>query len=182
MTNSSISKLRSRAIKLLGSLAEGSRRERSSTIFQVRPQFLASHWQAAYHALVAAGDGMILVFPKVHLVDFLYVRDGAAQISDAIRMDRKNVDFLLCDAKTMEPKAVIELFSSDRKRTYKSHQDPFVSRVLSSSGLASFRIEARDSYPVEELRERLMRRLMSVTNDVATEIETDATTEVNSSR
>lgn len=164
MSNGSISKFRRTAIKLLSSLAEGQARAKSRTVFQVREQFLDSQCQAAYKAIVEAGDGKILVFPKVHLVDFLFVHDGTSQINDAVRMDRKNVDFLLCDAETMQPRAVVELFSSDRKRGYKSCQDPFVSRALNSSGLASFRIEARDSYPIDELRERLIRRL-TITSD-----------------
>ena len=161
MSRGSISKLRRTAIKLLGSLAEGPKREKASASFQVRDEVLTSCERVAYHALVAAGDGLIVVFPKVHLVDFLFVGDGVKQIKDAIRMDRKRVDFLLCDANTMQPKAVVELFSNDRKDSYKPYQDPFVSRALNSSGLASFRIEARDSYPIGELRERLIRRLMS---------------------
>ena len=182
MTTSSISKLRRTAIKLLASLTEETPSQKSPTLFQVREQFLASQWQAAYKALVTAGDGLILVFPKVHLVDFLLVRDGTAQINDAIRMDRKSVDFLLCDKKTMEPKAVVELFSNDRKRGYKPYQDPFVSRALNSSGLASFRIEARDSYPIDELRERLIRRLTFASEASASDALADAATDVNATQ
>tara|TARA_R110002049_G_scaffold2750_8_gene22324 strand:+ start:292041 stop:292601 length:561 start_codon:yes stop_codon:yes gene_type:complete len=161
MSEGSISKFRRTALKLLNSLADSPQRTNSPSVFQIREHILNPQEQAVYRALVEAGDGLILVFPKTHLVDFLCVRDGTGQISDAVRMDRKRVDFLLCDAATMKPRAVVELFSNDRKEGFKPYQDPFVSRALNSSGLASFRIETRDSYPIKEIRERLIRRLVA---------------------
>ena len=159
MSEGAISKLRRTAVKFLHSLADGPKRAPSSATFEVRPQILDSQEQAAYRALVEAGRGLVLVFPKFHLVDFLFVPEGVTQISDAVRMDRKRVDFLLCDANSMRPMAVVELFCCDRKDSDKPPQDPFVARTLNSSGLANFRIEARDSYPIDEIRKRLIRRL-----------------------
>ena len=160
MSEGSISKFRQTAIKLLGSLADGTKRPQTPTLFQARQEVLTPQEQAAYRALVDAGADSIVVFPKFHLVDFLSVRDGVEQISDAVRMDRKRVDFLLCDAKSMRPLAVVELFSNQRKGKRRPYQDPFIARALNLSGLSSFRIEARDSYPIDELRERLMDRLV----------------------
>ena len=164
MSEGSLSKLRRSAIKLLSSLSESSPSKRKSAVFQVRPHVLSPIEQTAFHALVSAGEGRVVVFPKVHLVDFLAVREGVQHISEAIRMDRKRVDFLLCDAETMEPLAVVELFSND-KEAPRPPQDPFVSRALASSGLANFRIEAVSHYPIDELRERLIRRMFNDKNN-----------------
>jgi len=166
MIGSSITSIRRLAIKWLSSITEHARPVESSTCFQVRPELLTPQEREAYHVLVAAGQGRVVVFPKVHLVDFLSLRDGPRQINDAIRMDRKRVDFLLCDCVTMQPKAVVELYShGGRKASARPLQDPFIARALHSSGLVSFLMEAGSSIPVEELRERLVRRLSWESND-----------------
>jgi hypothetical protein len=161
MSEGSIARIRKTALKLLGSRVEETVRVEKEPTFGHRPSILSAEETAAYRALVAAGENRLAVFPKMHLVDFLYVHDGVQRIEDAVRMDRKRVDFLLCDAETMRPLAVVDLFSLEAKGSHRQNEDPFVVRALADCGLSCFRIEARTSYPIDDLRNRLVRRLFA---------------------
>ncbi|MGI5917257.1 MAG: DUF2726 domain-containing protein [Anaerolineae bacterium] len=72
------------------------------------------------------------------------------------RIDRKHVDFLLCDPQTMAPLLGIELDDSSHRRPDRRARDELVDRIFESAGLPLLRVPARfDGYNAATLREKI---------------------------
>lgn len=155
---------RDAALKLIGASSSTSAEKKedvdddSELPFGLRSHMLSESHALLYRALVAALAAEAVVFAKVRLADFLYVSGGGDDLKHAIKMDRKFVDFLLCDPFTMQPLAVIELKRSGNPDEQRS-RDPFIARALKTAEITMLRIEARNSYPVAELRSALLPKI-----------------------
>lgn len=75
--------------------------------FRLRGQFLNAHEFALLSRLMMAVSPHALVFPKVRVSDVLSIIDATRNMDDALAIDRKRVDFLLCDMETVQPRAAI---------------------------------------------------------------------------
>ena len=128
----------------------------SNLPFGLRSQMLSEPKALMYRALVASVASHAVVFPKVRLSDFLFVSGGGDDLRHAIKMDRKYVDFLLCDPFSMQPLLVIELGIPESEGKKRRTRDPFITRALKTSGIKLLKVEAKGSYPVRELRELLL--------------------------
>lgn len=124
--------------------------------FGLRSQMLSEPKALMYRALVAAAASDAVVFAKVRLSDFLFVSGGGDDLKHAIKMDRKFVDFLLCDPFSMQPLLVIELGIPTEEGEKPQTRDPFITRALKTSGIKLLKVEARPSYPVREFRDMLL--------------------------
>lgn len=124
--------------------------------FGLRTQMLSEPKALMYRALVAASAADAVVFAKVRLSDFLFVSGGGDDLKHAIKMDRKFVDFLLCDPFSMQPLLVIELGIPTEDGEKAKTRDPFITRALKTSGIKLLKVEARPSYPVRDLRDMLL--------------------------
>ena len=120
----------------------------------------------------------LLIFPKISLKEFLFITDQNDFQSHYNRIDRKHIDFLLCDPTTLQPKFAIELDDSSHRQAERGQRDSFVESTLAAVGLPLVRVPARNSYNIEELntlfKNALQRREMQIASQ-------DATTKVASS-
>jgi hypothetical protein len=95
------------------------------------------------------------VFAKVRLADLVYVRKGtAAWQSYFNRIDRKHIDFILCNA-DLSPVMAIELDDCSHDDEDRQSRDRFVDQVLGSVGLPIIRVRAKHAYKREEVRRML---------------------------
>lgn len=117
-----------------------------------------------FRALSVATAPDAVVLPKVRLANFLSLADGVQDIQYAIAMDRKCVDFLLCESDSMRPRVVVELSHSDAAKR-EAWEASFTTRVCKSAGITAIRIGQQEEYPIGELRRKLMPLLL----DPATE-------------
>lgn len=93
----------------------------------------------------------LLIFPKVSLKEFLSVTDQKNFQSHYNRIDRKHVDFLLCNSNTLQPVFAIELDDSSHRQADRGQRDIFVETILAKTGLPLVRIPVRASYNSQEL-------------------------------
>lgn len=93
----------------------------------------------------------MVICPQVSLAAIFYVatRDGAQAYRNKI--DRKLIDFLLCDPQTLKPIMGLELDDSSHQREDRQQRDMFVEQVFESAGLPIIRVPARSAYSVEEV-------------------------------
>lgn len=114
----------------------------------------------------------LLVFPKMALKEFIFITDQNNFQSHFNRIDRKHVDFLLCDPKTLQPKFAIELDDSSHRQASRGQRDSFIESTLAAAGLPLVRIPVRNSYNTEELgtlfKNALQRRDIQVASQEAT--------------
>lgn len=71
------------------------------------------------------------------------------------RIAQKHLDFLLCDARSMQPILGIELDDSSHARASRQARDEFVDRVFEAAGLPLVRIAVQRSYNTNELAAQL---------------------------
>jgi len=95
------------------------------------------------------------VFAKVKLAELVYVtKNGSEWRSHQNRIDRKHLDFVLCDA-DLSPVLAIELDDSSHREQPRRERDAFVDQVLTAAGIPIVRIPASRGYQLDELREIL---------------------------
>jgi len=128
--------------------------------YQKKWYLLSKAERAFYEVLrTAAGDGLY-VFPKVRLLDLLWVPDTTPQrFMHLTRVMSKHVDFVLCDRHTVAPVLVVELDDASHELPGRAERDAFVDAVLRSTGLPVLRVRARRSYTVAEVAELLRKEI-----------------------
>ncbi|HKP02977.1 MAG TPA: DUF2726 domain-containing protein [Chthoniobacterales bacterium] len=95
------------------------------------------------------------VFAKVRLADLVNVKkDAASWQSYFNRIDRKHLDFILCDS-DLAPVVAIELDDRSHDDEERRARDLFVDRVLASVSLPIVRVRARHAYKLEDVRRML---------------------------
>ena len=95
------------------------------------------------------------VFAKVRLADLVHVKNGTmAWQSHFNRIDRKHLDFVLCDS-DLAPVVAIELDDRSHDDENRQSRDQFVDQVLASVSLPIVRLRAKHTYKLEEIRRML---------------------------
>lgn len=114
--------------------------------YRQRDDFLSPAEFSFYRVLMLALDGSQLVYPKVNLADIFFVARPNQNQSYRNKIDRKHVDFLLCDPATMKPIMGVELDDASHVRRDRQDQDEFVDQVFEVAGLPLLRVRAAASY------------------------------------
>jgi len=148
-------------------LLSGPEKEAAGTLpYHLRDAFLTPAEHSFYMVLCkalegAAGPARAIVFSKVSLGDVFYARssDPSEFRTATNRIDRKHVDFLLCEPGTVRPLMGIELDDKSHARDDRQARDAFVDEVFETAGLPLMRVRVRREYAVAELRAELERRL-----------------------
>lgn len=71
------------------------------------------------------------------------------------RIDRKHVDFVLCDRQTLAVVAIIELDDSSHKRSRAKRGDETKNKALAAAGIPMVRIAAKRGYTPADVREQI---------------------------
>jgi hypothetical protein len=125
--------------------------------YHLRDDFLTPAEQSFFLVLQQAVADWALICAKVSLGDLFYAKSGnyADNRRYNNKIDRKHVDFLLCDRKTARPLVGIELDDKTHARADRRTRDEFVERVFEVAGLPLVRMVVRRSYAVRDLRSHL---------------------------
>ncbi len=108
-----------------------------------------------FHVLHRAVAGRALIFPKVRLGDLIYAPKQEQQYAALQRINRKHVDFVLCDPKTLQPVAAIELDDRSHRREDRINRDAFVESVFTGIGLPLLRFHVRSAYDMRAVAEQI---------------------------
>jgi hypothetical protein len=119
-------------------------------------QFFFSNAEASfYHFLKKMTGENVTIFPHVALRDLVSIFgvDKTEYYKFSNKIDRKQVDFVLADSKTLKPILVIELDDATHQRADRVERDRFVEKVLETAKIPLARIPVRQSYDARELGE-----------------------------
>jgi len=110
-----------------------------------------------YLVLTGAVRDWAVVCPKVGLGELFTVPrdDYAAHVTYTNKIDRKHVDFVLCDPRTMRPLVGLELDDRSHRRRDRQERDEFVEHVFAAAGLPLARVPAKWAYQPAELNRYL---------------------------
>lgn len=128
----------------------------ASLPFKLRDDFLSPAELSFYQVLRGVVGDRATMCAKVNLADLFFVATGDHRKKRAIanRIDRKHVDFLLCEPKTMRPLAGIELDDKSHQRAERKTRDELIEEVFANAGLPLLRLAVKQGYSradVEEL-------------------------------
>jgi very-short-patch-repair endonuclease len=134
--------------------------------YHLRDNFLSAAERSFYGVLRQAVGDRALVFAKVSLNDLLYVKNSDYGLFRTYtnKIDRKHVDFLLCDPETVRPLAGVELDDGSHRRPERQERDAFVDQVFEAAGLPLVRVTARHASNVAELRKLVLEQVSFSTN------------------
>lgn len=128
--------------------------------YKVRDRFLSAAEISFYHVLKLAVDDKATICPKVRLLDVFYVSQPHINKAYRNKIDRKHVDFLLCEPKTMKPLIAIELDDKSHRRADRVERDKFVDAVFEDAGLKLIRVRAQRTYNINDVSMLLKEHLV----------------------
>lgn len=129
---------------------EGSAEEKELP-YRQRDDFLSPAEFSFYRVLAAAIGNRAVICPKVGLGDVFYVARSDNRQSFRNKIDRKHVDFIVCDPQTMKPRLGIELDDASHGRADRAERDHFVDGVFEAAGLPLVHVPARSGYDPKAL-------------------------------
>lgn len=134
----------------------GTNRAKSEYNYRLKDNFLSKAELSFYHVLQKVTPTDTVILTKVNLGDLFYVLNAApSPRAQRNKIDRKHVDFLLCDAKTMQPIAGIELDDNSHKRQDRVLRDAFVEQVFQTANLKLLRFPVKQGYQPNEVGAQL---------------------------
>ncbi len=127
--------------------------------YRLRDDFLSAAELSLYHLVSSSAPDDLRVLAKVNLGDLFFVPEAGpgSRMGWRNRIDRKHVDLLLCDERTMCPRLGIELDDRSHASEDRRQRDDFVDRAFRAAGLPLLRIPAQVSYNAQELRASIER-------------------------
>ena len=125
--------------------------------YKTRDDFLSPAEQSFYLTLRGCVSEWADVCPKVNLGDLFYAtcKNFGERQSYTNRINRKHIDFLICDKKTARPLLGIELDDKSHNLATRQERDHFVETVFKVANLPLERISVKNAYNPKELNVRL---------------------------
>ncbi len=119
--------------------------------YRQRDDFLSAAELSFYHVLRKAVGTQYVVCPKVNLWDLFFVARPNENRGAKGKIDRKHVDFVLCDPATMRPICGVELDDRSHQKESRMKRDVFVNSVFQTAGLPLLHVPAARSYSIADL-------------------------------
>lgn len=121
--------------------------------YHLRDNFLSAAELSFFDVLRTVVGNRAVLCTKVALGDVFWVKrdDASRHRIYTNKIDRKHVDFLVCDPATMRPLLGIELDDKSHQRQDRQERDAFVDQVFNAAGLPLLHIPAKRGYVVADL-------------------------------
>lgn len=130
--------------------------------------FLTRAEHECYDALIAAVGNQYYIFAQVHLPTLLDNKVKGQDWRAALaHINRKSVDFVLCDKAYISPKLAIELDDKSHERPDRQERDREVERILSSAGVPLLRLKNRGTFKTEEIADKIKQTIGGVPASLA---------------
>jgi len=124
-----------------------------------RDNFLSPAELSFYRVLKSALPAEWQLIAKVRLADLFFVRQPHRNQGARNRIEKKHVDFVICDAATMEPLLGVELDDSSHDRADRKERDEFVDGVFAAAGLPILHVKAARTYQPAALMDEVKAKL-----------------------
>lgn len=139
--------------------------EKAKYRYNRRNFFLTRAERECYDVLCEAVGTEYRIFAQVHLPTLLdHTVRGQNWRAALAHINRKSVDFVLCDKAYLSPKLAIELDDKSHERPDRQERDREVERILKEAGVPLLRIENRDTFNAADLAQRIKEALGQSTN------------------
>ncbi len=142
---------------LLGITPDGKEEGEEKLPYKKRDDFLSDAELSFYKTLYLSIPDAFTICPKVSLSDIFFVStsDRSSWTRYNNKINKKHVDFLLCEKVSMNPVCGIELDDSSHSKQKRVERDRFVDKVFETVGLKLLRFPVKKGYGLPEIREKL---------------------------
>ena len=146
------------AIKERGSA--GGQMEKLKYEYKRKQFFMTRAEHECYDALVAAVGEKYYIFAQVHLPTIVDNKvKGQNWKAACSHIDRKSVDFVLCDKQDISPKLAIELDDRSHERADRKERDGEVERILQNADVPLLRLENPSRFNPVDLAQKISQSL-----------------------
>ena len=137
-------------------LDDREKKKRSETLpYRLRDDFLSAAEFSFYKVLESLLGSQLTIQSKVRLGDIFFVSRPNENRSYFGKISQKHIDFLICDAKIMQPIFGIELDDSSHDRKDRQTRDNFIDRVFKTANLPLLHFPARRDYNTREIADTI---------------------------
>lgn len=142
--------------------------------YSQRDDFLSESEFSFYKVLIQAVSDRYVICPKVGLQDifFVTVKDRSKFTTYLNKINRKHVDFLICEKNTMKPFCAIELDDTSHQRKDRIARDTFINKLYEDAGLPLYRFANKSSYVLNEIKDIILQAPI-VNKEIEVEEKTD---------
>jgi len=138
----------------------GGAEEKAKYRYTRRNFLLTRAERECYDVLVEAAGAEYRIFAQVHLPSLVdHTVRGQNWRAAFAHINRKSVDFVLCDKAYLSPKLAIELDDKSHERPDRQERDREVERILQEAGVPLLRIENLGSFNPNDLARRIKEAL-----------------------
>ncbi len=127
--------------------------EKIENPYRMRLNYLSSAEMAFFHVLTDLVKGRFFVCPKVALSDLFFVARPNENVQYANKLLRKNVDFLLIWADSLQPALAMEL--DYPKQLAHRPVDEFLESIFESVGIPLIHVLSKQPYDIVQLSEKI---------------------------
>jgi hypothetical protein len=132
--------------------------------YRQRDDFLSAAELSFYRVLKQAVGDRAMILCKVNLADVFFVARPNENRAYLNKIDRKHIDFLLCEPNTMRPRVGIELDDASHGRQDRQQRDDFVNTVFNTAGLPLLRIPTKTGYIPQDILAKVVPHLQTEDN------------------
>ena len=115
------------------------------------PSLLSQGEKAFYDVLYQVVGNRAVIFTKVRLLDLIQCEESRGWRIFTNRINRKHVDFVLCDPQTLAPLLVIELDDRSHHSSQATTSDQVKNEVLAKANIPMHRQTCQTAYDVNAL-------------------------------
>ena len=134
----------------------GEQEEKAKYRYNRKNFFLTRAEHECYDALAQAVGSEYLLFAQVHLPTIVdHTVRGQDWRAALAHINRKSVDFVLCDKEHISPKLAIELDDKSHERSDRQERDREVERILKEAGIPLLRLENHGVFNPSELATKI---------------------------
>lgn len=130
-----------------------------SGLYSPRKALLSPAERSFYGVLDQSLSDHFEIFTKIRTSDIFTPKSTLNRNEYAIAWNKikaKHIDFILCDKETLSVIALIELDDSSHNRPQTIERDKFINAICLNTGIPLIRFKVEYSYPLEQVRERVL--------------------------
>ncbi|MDY0097532.1 MAG: DUF2726 domain-containing protein [Candidatus Dojkabacteria bacterium] len=148
-------------LSFLKSLIERKKGPKTNTYKYERKEHLITKSEKEFLVtLESITKNIFYIFPQIHLPSLINHKIPGQNWKGALsHIDRKSVDYVICDKTNLKPLLVIELDDSSHQAEDRVKRDTEVERILNEAGVPLLRISHSDMNNRELIREQLLKVL-----------------------
>ncbi len=127
--------------------------------YGVRDEFLSPAEISFFHVLKGVLEPGYYLITKVRLGDLFFVRQPHLNQAARNSIERKHVDYVICDAGSMQPLLAVELDDASHRQKDSQESDEFKNQTFAAAGLPLLRVKAARTYAPQDIAAQIWERI-----------------------